>query len=107
MCLVVFQVTQCSADVSGCVSGYTGQNCGTEINECQSQPCLFNGTCEDLVDGFRCQCQKGYMGQQCQAVVRTCLMDNPCGPNGICVEKPAGKLESGDMWTYLNKSQQR
>ena len=23
MCLVVFQVTQCSADVSGCVSGYT------------------------------------------------------------------------------------
>ena len=32
-----------------CTDGYTGDTCGTEINECASNPCQNGGTCVDLV----------------------------------------------------------
>ena len=72
-------------------SGYTGELCEAEINECDSQPCLFNGTCTDLINNFRCACAEGFMGSQCEAVVRSCVLDNPCGQHAVCVEKPAGQ----------------
>ena len=28
-----------------CVPGWTGDRCGTEIDECSSNPCQNNGTC--------------------------------------------------------------
>ena len=72
-------------------SGYTGELCEAEINECDSQPCLFNGTCTDLINNFRCACAEGFIGSQCEAVVRSCMLDNPCGQHAVCVEKPAGQ----------------
>ena len=35
-----------------------------EINECVSNPCQ-NGTCQDSVNGFTCQCSVGYTGILC------------------------------------------
>ena len=37
----------------------------TDINECQSNPCINGGTCNDLVNGFECACDPGYDGILC------------------------------------------
>ncbi|KAI0228672.1 hypothetical protein LSAT2_020864 [Lamellibrachia satsuma] len=34
-----------------CGDGYQGNNCETDIDECENYPCVNNGTCEDQVNG--------------------------------------------------------
>ena len=36
-----------------------------DINECESSPCLNNGTCTDQVNGFNCTCPPGFVGNRC------------------------------------------
>ena len=43
-----------------CTDGYTGENCSVNINDCSPQPCMNNGTCSDMVNGFNCTCITGY-----------------------------------------------
>ena len=38
----------------------------TDINECVSLPCQNEGTCVDLVNGYRCSCMAGYTETNCQ-----------------------------------------
>ncbi|XP_076081023.1 uncharacterized protein LOC143051917 [Mytilus galloprovincialis] len=52
---------QCSCQV-----GYTGNLCGTDINECANSPCKNGGTCTDMVNGFTCSCLDGYTGDTCE-----------------------------------------
>ena len=73
------------------LTGYTGARCDVNINDCESQPCYFGGTCTDLVNGYSCACGAYFMGARCEAVIRQCPLTNPCGANAVCVEKPAGK----------------
>lgn len=40
-------------------SGYTGTHCEVDIDECESNPCVNDGICRDLVNGFTCTCQPG------------------------------------------------
>lgn len=56
-----------------------------EIDECSSNPCLYGGTCVDHVNGYRCNCQPGYEGTNCQTDVNECS-SNPCLNGGTCVD---------------------
>lgn len=39
----------------------------TDIDECASNPCENMGTCEDLIDGYRCEsCPAGFTGVHCE-----------------------------------------
>ena len=38
----------------------------SEIFECASSPCQFGGTCEDLVDGYKCHCTTAFEGAHCE-----------------------------------------
>jgi hypothetical protein len=38
----------------------------SEINECQSNPCKNDGTCNDYVNSYKCTCQPGYEGLYCE-----------------------------------------
>ena len=38
-----------------------------DINECDSGPCMNDGTCTDGVNSFECVCSLGYMGTTCEA----------------------------------------
>ncbi|XP_041470036.1 fibropellin-1-like [Lytechinus variegatus] len=49
-----------------CPSGFKGQMCEIDINECESNPCQNGATCKDLVNKYRCHCFPGYMGHQCE-----------------------------------------
>lgn len=71
-----------------------------EINEDDCGPgpprdpgprCLHNGTCVDLVGGFRCACPPGYTGLRCEADI------NECRPGAChaahtrdCLQDPGG-----------------
>ncbi|KAI0208143.1 hypothetical protein LSAT2_007193 [Lamellibrachia satsuma] len=63
----------------------------TEINECESSPCSSDGTCQDLVNRYRCACIHGYTGERCETEINICD-GNPCKNGGTCHES-AGKYE--------------
>ena len=48
-----------------CVTGYTGNKCETEINECVSNPCRNGATCVNLVNAYKCNCANGFTGTNC------------------------------------------
>ncbi|XP_013384657.1 sushi, nidogen and EGF-like domain-containing protein 1 isoform X1 [Lingula anatina] len=70
-----------------CENGFEGDpyvNC-TDINECNNQPCLNNGTCKNRDGSFKCMCPGAIWGPTCNRV--------PCGGNAKCVVEKKWGLE--------------
>lgn len=40
--------------------------CGEKVNECDSNPCRYGGTCSDAHDGYTCHCTSAYEGKRCE-----------------------------------------
>ena len=40
--------------------------CFTDIDDCVSNPCKFNGTCVDKIADYTCDCIKGFRGKDCE-----------------------------------------
>ncbi|NXF90440.1 SNED1 protein, partial [Eubucco bourcierii] len=59
----------------------------SEIDECQSQPCVNGGQCKDRVAEFLCLCEPGYAGHQCELDVDECQSE-PCKNSGTCQDLP-------------------
>ena len=38
----------------------------TDIDDCASNPCKFNGTCIDEITDYTCDCVDGYRGKSCE-----------------------------------------
>ena len=38
----------------------------SELNECNSDPCVNHGVCVDAVNEFRCECPPGLSGVTCE-----------------------------------------
>lgn len=51
--------------VCTCKEGFTGDLCDININDCLSNPCI-HGKCVDGIASYRCDCNKGYFGKQCE-----------------------------------------
>ncbi|KAJ8978001.1 hypothetical protein NQ317_004546 [Molorchus minor] len=61
-----------------CKSGFAGQNCEINIDECTPNPCLSGGVCTDGFNNFTCDCSHtGYKGRICEVNINECLA-NPC-----------------------------
>ncbi|KAM6956330.1 protein eyes shut homolog [Aplochiton taeniatus] len=68
-----------------------GARCDHEINECNSNPCLHNGTCLNFVGYYECKCPTGYLGKNCEADIDACALPNStCPPRTQCVDLPDG-----------------
>ena len=52
-------------------------NFSADTNECESSPCLHDGTCIDHINGYECQCLAEWMGPQCQLDADEC-QGSPC-----------------------------
>ncbi|XP_030855069.1 fibropellin-1-like [Strongylocentrotus purpuratus] len=67
-----------------CNAGYTGELCGTDIDECASGPCMANEDCTDGVNMYTCACSAGYAGSPC-ADIDECA-SGPCMANEDCTD---------------------
>ncbi|XP_052094473.1 protein crumbs-like isoform X1 [Mytilus californianus] len=81
-----------------CFSGYTGKNCETDIDECISNPCQYNGTCTQRsiqnnpgfsyfdAAGYDCSCIPGITGVNCEINIDECV-NNTCQFGSTCVDQ--------------------
>ena len=37
-----------------------------DVNECSNAPCINNGTCNDAINGYMCDCISGFTGDDCE-----------------------------------------
>ena len=63
-----------------CPLGYYGPRCYIRHNECQSQPCLNNGTCHLTYDStkekpYRCECSSHFYGNRCEKMKASILIN--------------------------------
>lgn len=52
-----------------CLSGYTGELCSQDIDECSSSPCFNGGTCMNRPGTFYCICPINMTGIDCNTAV--------------------------------------
>ena len=53
------------------------------MDECLDDPCQNQGTCEDLVNGYRCTCTASFSGKNCEIPLNDCSAQ-PCKNGGTC-----------------------
>ncbi|CAF2568768.1 unnamed protein product [Rotaria sp. Silwood2] len=79
---------QCINDKCICEPGVAGDTCNVDIIDCDTEACLNEGTCIELINGFACQCLPNYDGPRCQYRRRT-INNNHCKKkclnNGKCM----------------------
>jgi protein crumbs len=70
-----------------CSPGFTGLNCETNVDDCESQPCLNHGKCLDEVNAYACDCSDtGFEGDHCETNIDDCLSD-PCVNGAQCLDE--------------------
>lgn len=68
-----------------CSSGFTGENCETNIDDCEYNDCK-NGICIDGINDYYCACHLGYDGQHCGREINECQMLEPCENGATCTD---------------------
>ncbi|KAI8488046.1 hypothetical protein Bbelb_341640 [Branchiostoma belcheri] len=75
----------------------------TDLNECDGNPCQ-HGRCVNKDGGYKCTCNPGWTGQNCQKDLNECTW-KPC-QHGNCVNKDGGyKCFCNPGWTGQNCQQ--
>ena len=67
-----------------CFIFHTDWRCKTNIDECESNPCQYNGTCIDGIASYNCSCIPGIEGDNCETNIDDCN-PHPCGL-GQCID---------------------
>ncbi|NWX16415.1 CRUM1 protein, partial [Aegotheles bennettii] len=67
-----------------CRAGWGGALCDSDIDECQSGPCV-HGDCVDAVADFQCECSRGFIGKRCDINVDDCVR-HQCLNGATCVD---------------------
>ena len=76
---------------------FTGQNCATQLTNCERTACLNSGVCiakvanDGQVIGEHCECPPYYTGDFCQTHFDPCA--NKCQNNGACQSSYIGNGE--------------
>lgn len=86
----------CDLPTCGCKKGWTGQDCATDIDECQQTPsvCKHGGTCTNTPGSFYCTCRPGYGYKDCSKPESCRDAPQVCATNANCVDM------TSDGYTY-------
>ena len=49
--------------------GFTGNTCKIDINDCDPNPCLNGGLCQDMIGKYECICDDRFSGKECQGKI--------------------------------------
>ncbi|XP_032811607.1 protein jagged-1b-like isoform X1 [Petromyzon marinus] len=82
-----------------CDTNWGGLLCDKDLNYCGNhQPCRNGGSCSNAQpDSYKCDCQKGYHGVNCE------IVNNTCANGGSSVGSPSGyKCLCAPGWTGAN-----
>jgi len=73
------------------ISGFQGQNCSENIDDCAQGLCDPNHTlrCVDGIASYTCVCHPGFMGVFCEIDIDECL-EHRCIENATCVDMANG-----------------
>lgn len=67
---------------------YRGVNCEHNINECENNPCLNQGSCFDTYGSYTCQCMRGFGGQNCELVsFQVVVIPRLLSGQNLCLKK--------------------
>lgn len=58
-----------------------------DVDDCLSSPCQ-NGVCTDFIGRYECQCDFGFIGDNCEENIDDCV-DHACENNATCVDGAA------------------
>ncbi|KAK3106526.1 hypothetical protein FSP39_021900 [Pinctada imbricata] len=87
--------------VNGCVAQ------GSTEGPCQSNPCQNGAACQVTGDSYRCNCQAGYNGMNCETNINECS-SNPCQNGGTCTDRVNGyTCQCTDAYTGPNCEQEQ
>ncbi|XP_060595828.1 uncharacterized protein LOC132749916 isoform X2 [Ruditapes philippinarum] len=81
-------LTDCSYTKGGYFYDKIAVKC-EDTDQCQSNPCLNNGTCVDGDRSYTCNCTERWSGINCEIDLDACL-SQPCENNGACVKEING-----------------
>ena len=78
-CILLSAPNNYTCNCSG--TGYAGEHCSVNINECDPNPCKNGATCVDGVANYICICSVGYTGKNCNICDNGYLLNNAtiCG----------------------------
>ncbi|XP_057565218.1 neurocan core protein isoform X2 [Hippopotamus amphibius kiboko] len=53
---------------------------------CENNPCLHGGTCKASGTMYRCSCDQGFTGENCEIDIDDCI-SSPCENGGTCIDE--------------------
>lgn len=63
-----------------CKPGFTGYDCGEDVNECELLPCKNSGVCVNIIGSFKCNClDRNFQGSLCETSVSAVSRPEPLG----------------------------
>ena len=80
-----------SYECGACPSGWVGENCADDVDDCVSNPCDHGTVCTDTgPDSYRCACPANLGGQECQDWDE--CSSSPCDNAAECYDSLDGTL---------------
>ncbi|NP_001296638.1 neurogenic locus notch homolog protein 1-like [Hydra vulgaris] len=93
-------VTKENTTICHCASGFSGDKCSTNIDDCFPNPCNGNGHCDDGIGRYTCKCFDGFKGINCSysssCRINCDSVNSNCSGNG-CACKSGFEGENCDI----------
>ena len=75
-----------------------------DMDDCLSEPCQNQGTCQDAVNSYSCSCVAGFSGRNCQTSMNSCWLHIYCCSLCFKCQRPCFVLLLCYVWYAVMQS---